>query len=66
MMPRPECSIYRRAENREEDLTQVLRRLQKLTLICRRCPERRECDTPLSIQDWMDRVIQEVFDELGG
>ncbi|HEY3345595.1 MAG TPA: hypothetical protein VGJ97_11745 [Anaerolineaceae bacterium] len=65
-MPRPECPIYRRAENREADLAQALRRLQRLTQVCRRCAERRACDTPLSIQDWMDRVIQEVLDERGG
>jgi uncharacterized protein (DUF2336 family) len=66
MMPRPECPIYRRAESRAEDLAQALRRLKKLTQVCRRCAHRRDCDAPGTIQDWVARIAQEVLDEFGG
>ncbi len=66
MMPRPECPIYRRVESRAEDLTQALRRLKKLTQVCRRCAQRSECDALGSFQDWIARVAQEVLDEVGG
>ncbi len=66
MMPRPECPIYRRAESRAEDVSQALRRLKKLTQVCRRCIHRGECDTLGTVQDWITRVAQEVLDELEG
>ena len=66
MMPRPECPIYRRAEARAEDLAHALRRLKKLTQVCRRCAQRSDCDALGTVQDWIARIAQEVLDELGG
>lgn len=64
MMPRPECPVYRRVTTGGDELASVLRRLRKLSWVCRRCARQEECDALRQVRTWVGIVSREVLDEL--